>query len=83
MMGYLCLVLSATLSQKLKTITFDRFARLLIVVASLVCVYWVFNYLSFVLIPFMVAVVAAYLLMPVCDFCNTPAGYVSAGSVPC
>ena len=68
MMGYLCLVLSATLSQKLKTITFDRFARLLIVVASLVCVYWVFNYLSFVLIPFMVAVVAAYLLMPVCDF---------------
>lgn len=54
--------------KKLKTITFDRFARLLIVVAALVCVWLVFNYLSFVLIPFMVAVVAAYLLMPVCDF---------------
>lgn len=52
----------------MKPITFDRFARGLVFVAVLFAAYGCFSYLSPVLIPFLVAGVAAYLLNPVCDF---------------
>lgn len=52
----------------MKPITFDRFARGLVIIAAIFAIYWCFNYLSQVLIPFIVAGVAAYLLNPVCDF---------------
>lgn len=52
----------------MKPITFDRFARWLIIATCLIVAYLVFSYLSSVLIPFIVAGVIAYLLNPVCDF---------------
>lgn len=52
----------------MRPITFDRFARALLVVAIVLAVYFTFSYLSSVLIPFIVAGVIAYLLNPVVNF---------------
>ncbi len=52
----------------MKPITFDRFARGLIIVAALVVLWFLFSYLSPVIVPFLVAAVVAYLLNPVVNF---------------
>lgn len=52
----------------MKPITFDRFARGIVILFALFVAYVCFSYLSHVLIPFLVAGVAAYILNPVCDF---------------
>lgn len=52
----------------MKPITFDRFARGLLIVAAVVVCWLLFRYLSAVVVPFLVAGVIAYLLNPVVDF---------------
>ena len=52
----------------LMPITFDRFARVLLVCGGLVAAWLLFGYLAPVLVPFIVAGVIAYLLNPVVDF---------------
>lgn len=52
----------------MKTITFDRFARGLILVAVLLLAGWAFAALSSVLIPFVAAGTVAYMLHPVVNF---------------
>lgn len=52
----------------MRPINFDRFSRALLVVAIVLAVYFTFNYLSSVLVPFIVAGVVAYMLNPVVNF---------------
>lgn len=49
-------------------INFDRFARGLVILATLTAVVWVINYMSSVLLPFIIAMMLAYLLFPVVSF---------------
>lgn len=51
-----------------KTITFDRFARGVLVALLVVAVLYILNYLSEVLLPFFVAWLLAYLLYPIVRF---------------
>ncbi len=55
-------------SKMRKEITFDRFVRGFLFIASVVLVVLTLNYLSSVLIPFFVAWVVAYLLYPIVTF---------------
>lgn len=55
-------------SKMRKEITFDRFVRGFLFIASVVLVVLALNYLSSVLIPFFVAWVVAYLLYPIVTF---------------
>lgn len=52
----------------MKPITFDRFARGLVILFVATLAFVLFNVLSSVLIPFLVSAVLAYLLNPVCNF---------------
>ena len=51
-----------------KKITFDRFIRMLIGVAVCAAIIYLINYLSGVLLPFVVAVVIAYMIYPIVKF---------------
>ena len=51
-----------------KTITFDRFVRLMMGGLLLVAILLLINYLSNVLLPFVVAWLFAYLLYPIVKF---------------
>ena len=51
-----------------KTITFDRFVRMLGTGLLILAIVWLINYLSSVLLPFAVAWLLAYLLYPIVHF---------------
>ncbi len=51
-----------------KEFTFDRFVRLLITIAIIIGVIWLLDYLSSVLLPFVVALILAYMLNPFINF---------------
>lgn len=54
--------------EDMRPITFDRFARGLVIVAAVVALWLLFRYLAPAVVPFLVAAVIAYLLNPVVNF---------------